>query len=63
VTLNIGGKLALELAASNFVGWIIVGIVIGHIYKPALAAAHMAASAGRSRVSRPNFILFALAPL
>jgi hypothetical protein len=40
VTLNIGGKLALELAASNFVGWIIVCIVIGLIYKPAMAAAH-----------------------
>ncbi len=40
VTLNIGRKLALELAASNFVQWIIVCVVIGLIYKPAVAAAH-----------------------
>ncbi|HEV1993979.1 MAG TPA: hypothetical protein VGR03_06600 [Candidatus Acidoferrum sp.] len=38
VTLNIGRKLALELAASNFVQWIIVCVVIGLIYKPASAA-------------------------
>ncbi len=40
VTLNIGRKLALELAASALVQWMIVCIVIGLIYKPALAAAH-----------------------
>jgi len=40
VTLNIGRKLALELAASAFVQWTIVCIVIGLIYKPALAATH-----------------------
>jgi hypothetical protein len=40
VILNLGGKLALELAASNFVQWIIVCVVIGLIYKPAPAIAH-----------------------
>jgi predicted permease len=35
VILNLGGKLALELAASNFVQWILVCVVIGLIYKPA----------------------------
>src|SRR6516164_928270 len=34
VTLNIGWKLALELAASAFLQWIIVCVVIGLIYKP-----------------------------
>ena len=40
VTLNIGRKLALELAASALVPWTIVCVVVGLIYKPALAAAH-----------------------
>lgn len=40
VILNLGGKLALELAASNFVQWIIACVVIGLIYKPASAIAH-----------------------
>jgi hypothetical protein len=40
VSLNIGRKLALELAASALVQWTMVCIVIGLIYKPALAAAH-----------------------
>jgi hypothetical protein len=41
VTLNIGRNLALELAASTFVQWTIVCVVIGLIYKPALLpAAH-----------------------
>jgi len=40
VTLNIGKKLALELAASALVQWTIVCVVIGLIYKPALPAAH-----------------------
>ena|SRR2546425_4210865 len=38
VTLNIGRKLALELAASTLVQWTTVCVVIGAIYKPALAA-------------------------
>jgi hypothetical protein len=40
VILNLGGKLALELAVSNFVQWILVCVVIGLIYKPASATAH-----------------------
>jgi hypothetical protein len=39
VTLNIGRKLALELAASALVQWIIVCVVIGLIYKPVSVAA------------------------
>lgn len=34
VILNIGGKLALEQAAGSFVQWLLVGIVIGLIYRP-----------------------------
>jgi hypothetical protein len=34
VNLNIGLKLAVEQAATYFVQWTIVGIVIGLIYKP-----------------------------
>jgi hypothetical protein len=33
VVLNIGGKLALEEAAGSFVQWLLVGIVIGLIYR------------------------------
>ena len=36
VTLNIGRKLALELAASVVLQWTIVCVVIGLIYKPGL---------------------------
>ena len=39
VVLNIGGRLALEEAAGAIVQWIIVGIVIGLIYRPLSAAA------------------------
>jgi len=39
VTLNIGGRLALEIAASAFVQWIVVCVVIGLIYKPAISVA------------------------
>jgi hypothetical protein len=35
VNLNIGLKLTLEQAAAYFVEWVVVGIVIGLIYKPA----------------------------
>jgi hypothetical protein len=34
VTLNIGRKLAIELAISAFVQWAILGIVIGLVYRP-----------------------------
>lgn len=34
VNLNIGPKLALEQAVTYFVQWIIIGIVIGLVYKP-----------------------------
>jgi hypothetical protein len=40
VTLNIGRKLALELAASAIFQWMLVCLVIAFIYKPALVAAH-----------------------
>jgi hypothetical protein len=39
---NIGRKLGLAVAAANFVEWIIAGVVIGLIYKPAAKAAHRA---------------------
>ena len=35
VNLNIGLKLALEQSAVYFVMWVITGIVIGVIYRPA----------------------------
>jgi hypothetical protein len=35
VTLNIGGKLALAMAAGRLLGWVITGMVIGLVYKPA----------------------------
>lgn len=35
VTLNIGGKLALAMAAGRLFGWIVVGMTIGLVYKPA----------------------------
>jgi hypothetical protein len=34
VNLNIGGKLAVEQAVIYFAEWLIVGIVIGLIYRP-----------------------------
>lgn len=37
-TINISGKLALELAASELVEWTLVGIVIGLIYNPVVPA-------------------------
>lgn len=39
VTLNIGGKLAAEIALNALVQWTLVGTVIGLICKPALAGA------------------------
>jgi hypothetical protein len=38
-TINISGKLALELAASALLEWTLVGITVGMIYKPAASAA------------------------
>ncbi len=40
VNLNIGLKLTLEQSVAYWVEWMVVGAVIGLIYKPALAAAH-----------------------
>jgi hypothetical protein len=37
-TLNIGRKLALEMAAAGFVEWTLVGVAIGLVYKPSAAA-------------------------
>jgi hypothetical protein len=39
VRLNIGGKLALAMAAGRLVEWTIVGIAIGLVYKPVVVAA------------------------
>lgn len=34
VTMNMDTKLGLEIAASNAIGWVLAGLVIGLIYKP-----------------------------
>ena len=34
-TLNLGRKLALEVAAAGFVEWMVIGTIIGLVYKPA----------------------------
>ena len=34
VNLNIGGKLTLQQSVAYFVEWLVVGIVIGLIYRP-----------------------------
>jgi hypothetical protein len=39
VTLNIGRTLALAMAAGRLIGWVIVGVVIGLVYKPKKASA------------------------
>lgn len=39
VTLNIERKLALAMAAGRFVGWMVVGMTIGFVYKPSKTAA------------------------
>ena len=36
VNLNIGGKLTLQQSIAYFVEWLVVGIVIGLIYRPAM---------------------------
>ena len=38
VTMNMNLKLGLEIAASTFVGWVLAGITIGLVYKPAIAS-------------------------
>ena len=40
--LNIGRRLALGLAAAGFVEWLVVGLVIGLVYKPSAAASRRA---------------------
>ncbi len=42
-TINISGKLALELAASELVEWTIVGVVTGLVYKPIVSNARRTA--------------------
>ena len=34
VTMNMDVKLGLEIAASNAIGWVLAGFVIGLVYKP-----------------------------
>ena len=34
ITMNMDTKLGLEIAASNAIGWILAGLVIGLVYKP-----------------------------
>ena len=34
VTMNMDTKLGLEIAASNAIGWVLAGVVIGVVYKP-----------------------------
>jgi len=43
VTLNIGRRLALAMAAGRLVDWTVVGMAIGLVYKPAAAPANRAA--------------------
>jgi hypothetical protein len=35
VTLNIGTRLAAFMAVGRFIGWLVTGLVIGLVYKPA----------------------------
>jgi len=39
-TINISGKLALELAVSALIEWTLVGVVVGLVYRPTKAPAH-----------------------
>ena len=36
VTMNMHPKLGLEIAVSTFLGWVLAGITIGLVYKPAI---------------------------
>jgi predicted benzoate:H+ symporter BenE len=38
--LNIGRSIALTMAAAAFVEFVLVGLVIGLVYKPALSSGH-----------------------
>ena len=38
VTMIMDVKLGLEITVSTFVGWVLAGIVIGLVYRPAIAA-------------------------
>lgn len=40
VNLNIGWKLTLEQAVAYFFEWLLVGIVIGLVYRPLVQSAH-----------------------
>ena len=37
VTMNMDTKLGLEIAASNAIGWVLSGLVVGLVYKPLVA--------------------------
>ena len=37
ITMNMDVKLGLEIAASNAIGWVLAGFVIGLVYKPLVA--------------------------
>ena len=34
ITMNMDTRLGLEIAASNAIGWVLAGVVIGLVYKP-----------------------------
>jgi hypothetical protein len=38
-TLNIGRRHSLEMAIAGFIEWMLVGIIIGLVYKPSPAGA------------------------
>ncbi len=38
VTMNMDLKLGLEVSVSTFIGWVVAGLVIGLVYKPAIPA-------------------------
>ncbi len=42
-TLNIGRRLALEIAAAGFVEWFLIGVIVGLVYKPAQMPARQSA--------------------
>jgi hypothetical protein len=37
ITMNMDKKLGLEITTSNAIGWVLVGLVIGLVYKPSTA--------------------------
>ena len=39
VTMNMNVKLGLEIAACTFLGWLLAGIAIDIVYKPAMSIA------------------------